>query len=225
MNAREIIARRVAREFSPGQVINLGIGIPTLVVGYIDPADHILIQSENGILGMTSLEDGETPDPNVTDSGGRGVKAVEGGVYFNSADSFAMIRGGHVNHTVLGALEVDTKGNIANWMVPGRMVSGMGGAMDLVVGARNVIVAMEHLNKQGGSKIVERCTLPLTAEGVVNKIITDKAVIAVDREKGLTLLETAPGVSVEEVLAMTGAPMAVADEVKTMTFAAEAASC
>lgn len=217
MTGRELIARRVALEFGKGQTINLGIGIPTLVAGYINPADGIMLQSENGIWGMQSLGEGEAANPDITDSGGRCVKAIPGGTYFSSADSFAMIRGGHVDHTVLGALQVDQTGSLASWMVPGKLVTGMGGAMDLVVGANNVIVAMEHLNKKGEPKIVCECSLPLTAVGVVRKIITDMAVIEVTGQ-GLALRELAPGVDVETVRQATGAPLQVEGHIPAMAI-------
>ena len=209
MNNREKIARRVAQEFGKGQIVNLGIGIPTLAANYIDPTDNIFIHSENGMLGMIGLQEGDVPNPNYIDAGGHPVKVAQGGIFFDSVTSFDMIRGGHVHHTVLGAMEVDMCCNIANWMVPGKIVTGMGGAMDLVVGAKNVIVAMEHVNKSGQPKILKKCNLPLTAVGVVNRIITEKAVIAAHPARGLVLLEVAPDSSVEEVLDLTDAPLTI----------------
>lgn len=200
---RRLIAKRVAREFHEGDTVTLGIGLPTLAADYILPGQHITLQSENGVLGV-----GETPPPGqcdqrVTNAGGQMVSLVEGGCFFDSVTSFAMIRGGHINITVLGALQVDEKGNLASWTVPGKFVPGMGGAMDLVVGAKKVIVAMEH-TAGGELKILKKCTLPLTAVHEVDMIITEKAVFTVD-ESGLTLTEISSVSSLDDIQKTTGA--------------------
>lgn len=213
MNAKEIIARRVAREFQNGYVVNLGIGTPTLAAKYLPEGVSVVLQSENGFLGLTDLE-GE-PDMDITNAGGQPVGIAPGGAFFDSCMSFAIIRSGRVDATVLGGLEADQRGNLANWMIPGKIVPGMGGAMDLVNGARNVIVAMEHTNKNGESKVVKECSLPLTGKGVVTTIITELAVIRVT-PKGLILEETAPDVSVEDVSVATKADLHIAENVQTM---------
>lgn len=214
MNNREIIARRVAQEFHNGDTVNLGIGIPTLAANYVPKKINILLQSENGMLGTgPKPEDG---DDDCIDAGGNHVSILPGGAYFDSAVSFGLIRGKHVDETVLGALEVDQEGNLANWMVPGKRVMGMGGAMDLACGAKRVIIAMEHVNKDGSPKIVKKCQLPLTAKNSVSLIITNMAVIKVDREKGLILEEIGPGCTVEDVLNATDATLTVSRDLKTM---------
>ncbi len=213
MDSKELIARRIAREFKDGDLVNLGIGIPTLVADYIPENVHITLQSENGFVGLGSAQ-GAT-DPELTNAGGKPVTILPGGAFFDSAMSFVIIRGGHIAATVLGALEVDQEGNLANWMVPGKIVPGMGGAMDLVVGAKRVIVAMEHTAKDGAPKILPQCTLPLTARQEVDMIVTNLAVFVRD-ERGLVLTETAPGVSVETVRAATAAAFAVAPNLKEM---------
>lgn len=216
MNSREIIAKRVALEFKDGDVVNLGIGIPTLACNYLPEGVHITIHSENGMLGMGAAADPESATNDVTDAGGNQVTIIPGGMFFDSATSFGLIRGGHVDETVLGALEVDQCGNLANWMIPGKKVPGMGGAMDLVTGARRVIVAMEHVNKDNSAKILGTCRLPLTAASKVNLIITNMAVIEVKKEGGLILRELAPDVTVEQVIAGTDAPLEIAPDLKVM---------
>jgi acetate CoA/acetoacetate CoA-transferase beta subunit len=206
MEAKTIIAKRVAQEFKDGYVVNLGIGIPTLAADYLPAGVSVTLQSENGFVGLAPLSGQENPD--LVNAGGKPVSIIAGGAVFDSAMSFAIIRGGHVDVTVLGALEVDQEGNLANWMVPGKLVPGMGGAMDLVSGARKVIVAMEHTAKDGAKKILQKCTLPLTGKGVVNLIITNLCVFEVGSE-GLILRETAPGVTVDEVRDKTEAEFLV----------------
>lgn len=204
MEPREYIAWRVAQELKDGDIVNLGIGLPTLVVQYIPSDIKIILQSENGILNMGPPPAIGEEDPYIVNAGGKGVTVLPGGCFFDSALSFCLIRGGHVDVTVLGALEVDQQGNLANWMVPGKTVPGMGGAMDLVTGAKKVIIAMEHCARDGSPKILKRCRLPLTARGQVDLIITDKAVFAVSAQ-GLILKELSPGVALEEVVASTEA--------------------
>lgn len=215
MQAKEVIARRVAQEFQDGYVVNLGIGLPTLVPRYLPAGMFITLQSENGFLGLAPLE-GE-PLPGVVNAGGQPCGLMPGAAMFDSAMSFALIRGGHVDVTVLGGLQVDEEGNLANWMVPGKMVPGMGGAMDLVTGARKVIVAMEHCTKEGEPRILDRCTLPLTAKGRVAMVITELAVFRITHGE-FVLIEHAPAVTVEDVRAKTKARFAVSDELKTMNL-------
>ena len=217
MDAKNLIACRVAQELKDGDVVNLGIGLPTLVPNFLSPDVSITLQSENGFLGMGPLE-GE-PIPDLVNAGGKPCGMVPGTVFFDSATSFAIIRGGHVDATVLGGLQVDQHGNLANWMVPGKMVPGMGGAMDLVTGAKHVIVAMEHATKDGGAKILKQCTLPLTAAGKVSAIITEMAVFRFINGS-LVLTETAPGVTVEDVRARTEAEFAVACDCREMCLPA-----
>lgn len=206
MDAKEIIARRVAQELKEGYVVNLGIGLPTMVPRYLPKGVNITLQSENGFLGLGPLE-GE-PMPGVVNAGGIPCGLVPGAAIFDSATSFALIRGGHVDVTVLGGLQVDEEGSLANWMVPGKMVPGMGGAMDLVAGARKVIVAMEHCTKEGEPRLLERCSLPLTAKSRVAMVVTELAVFGISHGE-FVLLETAPGVSIEMVRAKTGARFAI----------------
>ena len=213
---REYIAKRVAQEFKDGYVVNLGIGLPTLVANYVPKEMDVVFQSENGIIGVgPSLEPGKE-NKNLINAGGGFVTVLPGAQFFDSATSFGIIRGGHVDATVLGALQVDKKGNLANWMVPGKMIPGMGGAMDLVVGAKKVIIAMEHTLK-GAAKIIDECTLPLTAIGVVDLIITEKGVIKVTPE-GLVITEVSPYSSIEDIKTFTVAELKIADDIKILTL-------
>jgi len=214
MDAQTLIARRIALELKDGMLVNLGIGIPTLVAGFVPAGIAVFFQSENGLIGTGPIPEGAMAQPRLTDAGGRPVTAIPGACTFDSALSFGLIRGGHVDMTVLGGLQVDARGLLANWMIPGKMVPGMGGAMDLVTGARRVVVAMQHTAK-GKPKILERCSLPLTSVRPVDLVVTDLAVIELHEER-LRLIETAPGVSVEQVLAATEARLEVADDVRTM---------
>ena len=214
MDSQTIIARRVALELHQGNLVNLGIGIPTLVANYVPPGLNVFFQSENGLIGTGPIPEQGMAHPLLTDAGGRPISALPGASIFDSAMSFALIRGGHVDITVLGGLQVDAEGHLANWMIPGKMVPGMGGAMDLVTGARRVIVAMQHAAK-GKSKIVRKCSLPLTSERPVDLVVTDMAVIGF-AGGNITLLETAPGVSVAEVMAVTEAELSIPDKVPEM---------
>lgn len=209
---KEAIAKRVALELHDGDLVNLGIGLPTMVANFIPEDMEVFFQSENGLIGLGPAPTEEQMDPDLTNAGGMPVTLLTGGCYFDSATSFGIIRGGHVAATVLGALQVDAKGNLANWKIPGKMVPGMGGAMDLTVGAKKVIIAMVHTQK-GAHKILKECTLPLTAKQQVDLIITEMAVIEVT-DKGLVLKEIGPEATVEDVIAATGAELIIPQEIK-----------
>ena len=217
MDAQTLIARRIACELKQNMLVNLGIGIPTLVANYVPKGLHVFFQSENGLIGTGAMPDEGMAHPDLTDAGGRPVTALPGASTFDSAMSFALIRGGHVDMTVLGGLQVDQSGQLANWMIPGKMVPGMGGAMDLVTGSKRVVVAMQHCAK-GKSKIVRECSLPLTSTRRIDLLVTDLAVIAFPDGRA-TLLETAPGVSIEDVIAQTEAELVIPAQVIQMQLA------
>jgi acetate CoA/acetoacetate CoA-transferase beta subunit len=214
MDPQTIIAKRIALELRDAMLVNLGIGIPTLVANYVPAGMHIFFQSENGLIGTGPIPEEGMAQPRLTDAGGRPVSAIPGACTFDSAVSFGLIRGGHVDMTVLGGLQVDERGLLANWMIPGKMVPGMGGAMDLVTGAKRVVVAMQHTAK-GKPKIIKRCTLPLTSVRAVDLVVTELAVISFEDGRA-TLRETAPGVSVQQVLAATEASLVVPPQVPQM---------
>ena len=215
--SREQVAMRVAQELQDGYYVNLGIGIPTLVANYVPDGIEVMLQSENGLLGMGPYPTEDQVDADMINAGKETVTAATGAAIFNSAESFAMIRGGHVDLTVLGAFEVDQEGNIASWMIPKKLIKGMGGAMDLVAGAQNIIVTMTHASKHGDSKLLEKCSLPLTGVNCVKKIVTDLAVLEV-KEGAFYLLERAPGVTVDEIISKTAGKLIVNGDIPEMQF-------
>ena len=217
MLTREQMAMRVARELRDGYYVNLGIGIPTLVANYIPAGMDVMLQSENGLLGMGEFPDAQSLDADMINAGKQTVTARTGAAIFDSAQSFAMSRGGHVDLTVLGAFEVDVEGNIASWMIPGKMVKGMDGAMDLVAGAQNIIVVMTHASKSGESKLLSRCTLPLTGVGCIRRVLTDLALLEI-KDGAFILREYAPGVGIDEIVSKTAGKIIVADDVREMRF-------
>ncbi|PRY86967.1 3-oxoacid CoA-transferase subunit B [Mongoliibacter ruber] len=215
---KDQIAQRIAKEVQNGQYINLGIGIPTLVANYIPDDLEVVLQSENGLLGIGPFPTEDKIDPDLINAGKQTITMTKGSALFNSAESFAMIRGGHVHLTILGAMEVSESGDIANWKIPGKMVKGMGGAMDLVASAENIIVAMQHCSRDGQSKLLKKCSLPITGIKCVKKVVTDLAVLEVLPEGGFKLLERAPGVTVEEIKSKTEGRLVVEGEIPEMIF-------
>ncbi|MEY3644209.1 MAG: hypothetical protein RLZZ207_904 [Bacteroidota bacterium] len=218
MLTKEQIAKRISKEVEHGQYINLGIGIPTLVANYIPSHLDVVLQSENGLLGIGPFPKETDVDPDLINAGKQTITMLPGSAVFDSAQSFAMIRGGHVHLTILGAMEVSERGDIANWKVPGKMVKGMGGAMDLVASAKHIIVAMQHCSKDGHSKLLPACTLPLTGIRCVKKIVTDLAVLEVAPEGGFILIERAPGITLEEIKSKTAGKLIINGEIPEMTF-------
>ncbi|WP_299493807.1 3-oxoacid CoA-transferase subunit B [uncultured Shewanella sp.] len=215
--SREQMAQRVSQELKDGFYVNLGIGIPTLVANYIPQDIHVMLQSENGLLGMGAFPTEDTIDADLINAGKQTVTAVDGASFFSSAESFAMIRGGHVDLTVLGAFEVDVQGSIASWMIPGKLIKGMGGAMDLVAGADNIIVTMMHADKKGNSKLLPKCELPLTGFGCIKHVLTDLALMDI-KNGAFHLVERAPGVSIDEIKQKTAGELVVPDHVPEMTL-------
>ncbi|MDP4107044.1 MAG: 3-oxoacid CoA-transferase subunit B [Bacillota bacterium] len=213
-NTRSLIVKRAVKEIRDGMYVNLGIGMPTLIANEIPSDFNVMLQSENGLLGIGPYPLAGTEDPDLINAGKETVTAINGAVFFDSAESFAMIRGGHIDLAILGGMEVSEKGDLANWMIPGKMVKGMGGAMDLVNGAKRVVVIMEHVNKKGESKVKNECTLPLTGKAVVHRLITDLAVFDFTAE-GMVLIETQEGVTVEQVFKNTEAAFTVSKELQT----------
>ena len=218
MLTKEQIAKRISKEVEHGQYINLGIGIPTLVANYIPSHLDVVLQSENGLLGIGPFPKEADVDPDLINAGKQTITMLPGSAVFDSAQSFAMIRGGHVHLTILGAMEVSERGDIANWKVPGKMAKGMGGAMDLVASAKHIIVAMQHCSKDGHSKLLPACTLPLTGIRCVKKIVTDLAVLEVAPEGGFILIERAPGITLEEIKSKTAGKLIINGEIPEMTF-------
>lgn len=212
LSTREKIAIRAEKEIKHGDYVNLGIGIPTLVANFIPKEKQVLLQSENGLLGIGPYPSEDQVDPDLINAGKETITAIAGASYFDSADSFAMIRGGHIDLAILGGMEVSKSGDLANWMIPGKMVKGMGGAMDLVHGAKRIVVIMDHVNKDGKPKILHHCTLPLTGKSVVNRIITDQAVIDITLQ-GLLLVEVAKGYAISDIVMATEPPLQIADNV------------
>ena len=215
--SKQQIAQRIARELKDGWYVNLGIGIPTLVANYIPEGVNVTLQSENGLLGMGPFPTEDKVDADLINAGKQTVTMLPGSVLFNSSNSFAMIRGGHMDLTVLGAMEIDQNGDIANWKIPGKMVKGMGGAMDLVAGTENIIVAMTHANKHGQPKLLKQCSLPLTGRACIKRVVTDLAYLTIENG-AFVLRELAPGVSIEEVKSLTDGDLVVANDVSEMTF-------
>jgi 3-oxoacid CoA-transferase subunit B len=212
------IAKRIAQEIKTGWYINLGIGIPTLVANYIPEEVEVVLQSENGLLGIGPFPTENEVDPDLINAGKQTITMVNGSSLFNSAESFGMIRGGHINLTILGAMEVSENGDIANWKIPGKMVKGMGGAMDLVASAENIIVAMQHVSRAGDSKLLEACKLPITGLGCVKKVVTDLAVVRIEENGGFRLLERAPGISVEEIKNATAGKLLIDGNIPEMNI-------